>query len=119
MSNPFGVPEITVQEVVSKSQAEQEFILLDVREAHELQIANLGDSVMHVPLSQIAQQRLEAFSEEFTQDKEAEIVVFCHHGGRSAQVAAFLKQEGWTNVHNMTGGIDAYSIAIDSSIRRY
>jgi len=119
MSNPFGIPEITVQEVVGKREASEDFVLLDVREAHELQIANLGDAILHVPLSQIAQQRLDAFSEQFTQDKDAEIVVFCHHGGRSAQVAAFLKQEGWTNVHNMTGGIDAYSIAIDSSIRRY
>ncbi|MEM7335972.1 MAG: rhodanese-like domain-containing protein [Chloroflexota bacterium] len=119
MPNQFGVPEISVQEVVSKREANESFILLDVREAHELQIANLGDGILHVPLSQIAHQREGAFSEEFAQDKDAEIVVFCHHGARSAQVAAFLRQEGWTNVLNMNGGIDAYSIAVDSSIRRY
>lgn len=117
--NPFGVPEVTVQEVAQKRENGDDFILLDVREAHELQRANLGEGVLHVPLSQIAEKRLDAFDEAFQQDKDAELIIFCHHGGRSAQVAAFLKQQGWTNVHNMNGGIEAYAIAVDSSVGRY
>lgn len=119
MPNPFGIPELSVQEVAEKRQNNEDFILIDVREPHELQIASLGDGVINVPLSQIAQQRLDAFPEEVLKDKDAEIILFCHHGGRSAQAAAFLDQEGFTDIYNMDGGIDIYSIDVDSSIPRY
>lgn len=114
-----GVPEISVEDVAAKRANGDEFILLDVREAHELDYANLGEGITHVALSEIAQQRLEALPESISQDKEAEIVVFCHHGGRSGQVAGWLRQQGWTNVLNMAGGIDAYALRVDASIGRY
>jgi len=47
------------------------------------------------------------------QDKNAEIVVFCHKGVRSAQVTMWLKQQGWTNVLSMAGGIDAWAKQVD------
>ena len=53
------------------------------------------------------------------QDKDAPIVAFCHHGGRSAQVTAWLRQQGWTNVVNMTGGIHAWAQSIDPAVGTY
>lgn len=119
MSNPYGVPEVSVQEVAEKRAQEETFILLDVRELVELNYANLGEEVVVAPLSQLAQQQQEALPPSVLEDKEAEIVVFCHHGNRSAQVAAWLQQQGWTNVYNMAGGIDAYASVVDPAIGRY
>lgn len=119
MPNPYGVPEISVQEVAQKRAHDESFILLDVREPHELNYANLGDDVLLVPLSDIARRYEEALPEAVTVDKNAEIVVMCHHGSRSAQVVAYLRQQGWTNVFNMDGGINAYANEVDPSIGRY
>lgn len=119
MPNPLGVPEISVREVAKKRDSDPDFILLDVREPHELNFASLGDDILHIPLSLIAEKRLEAFPAEISNDKDGEIVIFCHHGSRSAQVAAFLRQNGWTKVLNMEGGIDAYAVGVDPSVGRY
>jgi len=115
----FGIPEISVQDLAAKRANGDEFILMDVREAHELSYANLGQGVEHVPLSDIAERRLEALPESVRQGKEAEVVVFCHHGSRSAQVVNWLRQQGWTNVLNMAGGIDAYALQVDAAVGRY
>jgi len=117
--NPYGVPGFSVQAVAQKRSNNEVFILLDVREPNELLYANLGDGVLTAPLSELAQQGPEALPEAVLADKAAEIVVMCHHGNRSAQVTAWLLQQGWTNVFNMDGGIDAYAIAIDPAIGRY
>lgn len=117
--NPYGVPGLSVQEVAQKRENGDEFILLDVREPNELLYANLGEGVLTAPLSQLAQQGPDSLPTEVVADKAAEIVVMCHHGNRSAQVTSWLQQQGWTNVFNMDGGIDAYAIAIDPSIGRY
>jgi rhodanese-related sulfurtransferase len=118
MPNPFGVPEVSVQEVAQKRANGDDFILLDVREPVELGYANLGAGITAVSLSDIAERRLEALPAAVVADKTAEIVVVCHHGNRSAQVTAWLRQQGWTNVYNMAGGVDAYA-DIDPSIGRY
>lgn len=118
MSNRFGVPEISVQEVAQKRANGDNFVLLDVREQVELRYAKLEGGVTVVPLSEIAQSREEALPDNVTADKNAEVVVMCHHGNRSAQVAAWLRQQGWTNVYNLTGGIDAYA-NIEPSVGRY
>ncbi|MFQ5435920.1 MAG: rhodanese-like domain-containing protein, partial [Anaerolineae bacterium] len=67
----------------------------------------------------LARQGMGALPTAVTQNKDTEIVVMCHHGIRSAQVVAWLRQQGWTNVWNMTGGIDAYATAVDPTIGRY
>lgn len=119
MSNPFGVPGVSVREVATMRGGKDDVILLDVREPHELQIANLGSSVTAVPLSELASKQLAALPTTIAEEKGAHIIVFCHHGGRSAQVVAWLRQQGWTNTFNMDGGIDAYAVQIDQTIRRY
>ncbi|HMN28231.1 MAG TPA: rhodanese-like domain-containing protein [Caldilineaceae bacterium] len=119
MSNPFGVPELNVQEVEHKRQNNGDFIWLDVREPHEMQIAYIDDKrIVELPMSQLAAQQLDAVPEEMA-DKGAEVVVFCHKGVRSAQVSAWLRQQGWTNVYNMAGGIDAWAREIDESVGMY
>jgi adenylyltransferase/sulfurtransferase len=119
MPNPFGVPELNVQEVEQKRQDGGDFIWLDVREPNEMQIAYIDDKrVVELPMSQLAAQQLDAVPEELA-DKNAEVVVFCHKGPRSAQVAAWLRQQGWTNVYNMAGGIDAWAHEIDESVGTY
>ena len=115
---PDDVPEITVQEVARKRHENESLILLDVREAHELGLARLGDGVDAVPMSELVWRRLEALPEK-AREKDAEIVVFCHHGMRSAQVVAWLRGQGWHNVWNMRGGIDAYAREVDASVGVY
>jgi rhodanese-related sulfurtransferase len=66
----------------------------------------------------LAAQQLAALPDA-AQSKEAEIVVFCHHGMRSAQVVAWLRGQGWTNVLNMNGGIDAWARQVDPSVGLY
>lgn len=119
MANLFGVPGVSVQELAEKRRRGAAFVLLDVREPHELVVANLGDGVTAVPLSQIARQQEAALPEELRINKDAEVLVLCHHGNRSAQVTGWLLQNGFTNVWNVDGGIDAYAIEVDTAVGRY
>ncbi|GIV79427.1 MAG: rhodanese domain protein [Litorilinea sp.] len=119
MPNPFGVPELTVQEVAEKRRSGVPFLWLDVREPVEWTAARIDDAdILTVPLSELAERQLDALPEALL-DREAEIVVFCHHGVRSAQVAAWLRQQGWKRVYNMAGGIDAWAREIDPSVGSY
>ncbi len=119
MTNPYGMPGYSVQEVAAKLENGDEFFIIDVREPRELLLAEIEEEYIHIPLSQLALERLDALPEEITEDKDIEIVVMCHHGNRSAQVTAWLRQEGWTNVYNMDGGIEAYAVAVNNNIGRY
>jgi len=112
------IPEITVTELAAKRAGGESFILLDVREPVELAYANLGPDVWHVPLSQLAYLQLAALPMA-AQDQTVEIVVMCHHGTRSAQVTAWLRQQGWQNVWNLRGGIDAYAREVDAAVGFY
>ncbi|RIK35724.1 MAG: hypothetical protein DCC55_29420 [Chloroflexi bacterium] len=119
MPNPFGAPEISVQEVNQRLQNGDEFVWVDVREPHELQVAYIEDKrIVELPMSLLAAQQLDAIPEELA-DKEAAVIVFCHKGVRSAQVTMWLRQQGWANVLNMEGGIDAWAQEIDESVGMY
>jgi rhodanese-related sulfurtransferase len=119
MPNSFGAPEVTVKAVAQKIEAGDAFIWLDVREPNELTLAAIGDArVVNLPLSQLAARGADALSAALRNQK-AEIVVFCHHGMRSAQVTAWLRQQGWQQVVNMTGGIDAWAVEVDPAVSRY
>jgi adenylyltransferase/sulfurtransferase len=52
-------------------------------------------------------------------DREAELVVYCHHGTRSAAAVAWLRDQGFSHVRNLVGGIDRWSLEVDPSLRRY
>ena len=113
------IPEITVTELAEKLKSQDTFILLDVRELNELEYAKLTDDRLQVtPMSELAQAGLAALPES-AKSQSAEIIVMCHHGSRSAQVTAWLAQQGWTNIKNVRGGIDAYARQIDQSVGFY
>lgn len=86
-------------------------MLLDVREDWELETCKIEGS------TQIAMQSIPARIEEL--DDEAEIVCICHHGARSMQVAAFLERHGFTKTFNLTGGIHAWAVQVDSTMPKY
>ena len=100
-----------VQELKQRLDNGDDIVLLDVREAWEHSLANINGSVL-IPLGEIPQSldRL---------DKDAEIVCYCHHGIRSADAMGFLLQQGFSNVKNLVGGIDAWSVLIDPTVPRY
>jgi len=113
------VPEITVAELSEKLKSEDIFILLDVRELNELDYAKITDDRLQVtPMSSLAENGTSALSES-AKLQSAEIYVMCHHGTRSAQVTAWLAQQGWSNIKSVQGGIDAYARRIDQSVGFY
>jgi rhodanese-related sulfurtransferase len=113
------VPEITVTELSQKLSSKDNFILLDVREPHELNFAKLTDNRLEVtPMSRLAREGTQALSES-ANAKDATLYVLCHHGSRSAQVTAWLAQQGWKNVFSVRGGIDEYARVIDNSVGFY
>jgi rhodanese-related sulfurtransferase len=103
---------LTVEEVQQKLDRGDSFRLIDVREQNEHAVARIEGAEL-LPLSQ-AQQWIE------TVPQDQEVVLFCHHGARSAQVAQFLaSQRGHRNVANMLGGINEWSLRVDPSVPRY
>jgi len=106
------IPEISVQELADlKKGGNGKFVLIDVREPEEFQIAKIEGAKL-IPLGQI-QSRVNEL------DSADDIVVHCHYGGRSAKAVEFLRQIGFKKVRNLVGGIDAWSQEIDSKIARY
>ena len=100
-------------------QSDESFVLLDVREAWELDYALINDSRLKVaPLSRLSQVGVEALQDE-VQKKDVEILVMCHHGVRSANVTEWLLAQGWTTVSSVRGGIADYAQAVDPSVGRY
>ena len=113
------LPEITVTELSEKLLSEDQFILLDVREPHELEYAKVSDSRLELtPMSRLAREGPKALSDS-AKSQDATIYVMCHHGNRSAQVTAWLAQQGWKKVFNIRGGIDEYARTIDQSVGFY
>ena len=85
--------------------------LLDVRETWELETACIAGSI-NIPMDEIPQRLGEL-------DASQPLAVMCHSGGRSARVAGFLADQGFVRIANVSGGIDAWSQTVDSSIPRY
>ncbi len=113
------LPEIDVSRLAEKLQSQDDFILLDVRELHELDYAKLDDHRLEVtPMSRLAREGIQALPESAT-SKDAVIYVICHHGNRSQQVTAWLAQQDWKHVFNVRGGIDEYARKVDSSVGFY
>ncbi len=111
-----SLPEITVKELAQTLTDPPEAVqLIDVREPWELETASLPNFI-NLPLSEFAEWS-EAIQTQL--DSEKETFVLCHHGMRSAQMCQWLINQGFTDVKNIAGGIDAYSIVVDSSVPRY
>jgi rhodanese-related sulfurtransferase len=86
-------------------------VLLDVREPWEFEKARIEGAQL-VPMRDIPSRIGEI-------DPDKEVVAFCHLGGRSMQVALFLERQGFTRVHNLLGGIDAWSRTVDPKVPLY
>jgi len=104
--------EISVADLKSLSDAGQEFTLLDVREPWEFDAAHIAGS-KHIPMGDIPAR----YNQEL--DPEDHIIVVCHHGVRSMNVTAWLRQQGFDNVQSLRGGIDRWSREIDPSVPLY
>lgn len=106
--------EISPQEVARRRAAGEALALIDVREGHEFSTARIEGSEL-IPMNSIPQAigRLEA------QADKSLLVTICHHGVRSLNVAAWLRNQGVSNCASMAGGIDRWSIEVDPSVPRY
>lgn len=86
-------------------------VLLDVREPWEHDKARIAGAQL-LPMREIPARQGEL-------DPDHDIVVFCHLGGRSLQVAAFLEKQGFSRVHNLVGGVDAWAKSVDPAVPLY
>ncbi|HEX3446190.1 MAG TPA: alpha/beta fold hydrolase [Chthoniobacterales bacterium] len=113
-----GIPQISVQELKRKLDAKEDVYVVDVREPHEYNIVNLGHIVdLGMPLIPVGD--IERRASELAHKKNSEIVIYCKAGVRSQKAALTLKQAGFTNVLNLTGGILAWAEKIDPSMPKY
>jgi rhodanese-related sulfurtransferase len=111
-----SLPEIDVEQLAKRlAETRESLQLIDVRERAEVAIASI-DGFIILPLSEFSQWS-EVLHENF--EPETETIVICHHGMRSAQMCQWLITQGFTNVANVIGGIDAYSQFVDATIPRY
>jgi adenylyltransferase/sulfurtransferase len=105
------VDEITSQDLKMRMDRNDRPVLVDVRDDWETKLCRL-ENALHIPM-----EELEFRAEELNQQDE--IVVYCHHGVRSAAVADYLRRLGFTRVRNLAGGLDAWAATVDRSMRRY
>jgi adenylyltransferase/sulfurtransferase len=103
--------EIEVTEVKEKMDRGDNFVLIDVREPHEYQICSIPGAKL-IPLGEVP-KRLDEL------DKNADIVIHCKSGMRSARACGILKAAGFEHVRNMKGGILAWSDQVDPSVPKY
>ncbi|MEP7155833.1 MAG: rhodanese-like domain-containing protein [Betaproteobacteria bacterium] len=105
--------QMTVQQLQAALSVEESVrpLMIDVREPWEWQLAHIEGS-RHLPMGQIPSHADEL-------DKTHPTVVICHHGTRSLQVVAFLERMGFSNLHNLQGGIDAWARSVDPAVQVY
>ena len=103
-------PEISVVELDKLLKSNANVFILDVRNADEYAICNIGGHL--IPMSELANRLNEL-------DKEKQIVIHCHGGGRSKRATDFLIQQGFKHVYNLRGGITAWANEIDPTMQKY
>lgn len=113
MNEPRSSLEVSVQDVKQMQVARERFLLLDVRQPEEYEIARI-DGAELIPMSE-----LPARVEEVRAHAGQSIIVYCHHGMRSLHATHWLRSQGFEDVRSMAGGIDAWSVQIDPSVPRY
>lgn len=105
------VPAIEVEALHHQMQNSDAPYVLDVREPHETALCSIAGAI-NIPLGQLSQR-----AQEIPRDRA--IVAHCHHGGRSARATEWLLQNGFKDVVNLTGGIDAWAQRIEPKMERY
>ena len=102
---------ISPKELKTSLDKGDKLVLVDVREEWEYSLAKLDGSIL-IPLGTLPQSLTQL-------NRDSEIIAICHHGMRSADATNFLLQQGFTNVRNLVGGIDAWSTQVDGTVPRY
>jgi len=102
---------VDVRELAEALARGDEILVLDVREAHEIDRAPFPGA-LHVPLSELPARLAEL-------PPAACLAVLCHHGTRSAMAVGWLRDQGRAEARNVHGGIDAWSVLVDPSVPRY
>ena len=105
---------VTARELAERLERGDDVLVVDVREPHELAISSLphASRVLHMPLRTLPGRVAEL-------PRERTLVLMCHRGSRSAKALEILREQGFTRLLNLTGGIDAWSRDVDSSVPRY
>ena len=104
--------EIVPEDVKQMSERDESFVLLDVREPWELDVARI-EGAKHMPMGDVpSRAHLEL-------NPDQHIVVYCHHGVRSLNVTSWLRQQGFDRAQSMRGGIDAWSRQVDGKVPTY
>lgn len=103
--------EIDAEELHARLKAGETVQVVDVREPWELEIARLAGTI-DLPMSTLPKGLCNL-------DQEKPLAVLCHHGGRSLQVARWLRQQGYAQAQSVRGGLDVWSQQIDPGVPRY
>lgn len=103
--------EITPAEVKARLDRGEKLVLVDVREPWEFEICHI-EGAKHVPLGALAAS-LNALPDV------DEVICYCHHGMRSLDAAAWLRFQGFERAKSLAGGIERWSVEVDSSVPRY
>jgi len=114
VSDASPVPmEVDCRAVKARLDAGGDFLLVDCREPSEHEIVRIAGARL-LPMSQLM-----ARAGELDPHRERPVVIHCHHGGRSLQVAAWLRQRGFSQAQSMAGGIDQWAQEIEPGMARY
>jgi len=107
------IPQLSAVELARwrADSAREAPVVVDVREPWEFELCRIDGSVS-IPLGQIAMR-----SDELP--RERPLVLVCHHGGRSQHAAMLLAGAGFTQVHNLAGGVESWAVNVDSAMTRY
>jgi rhodanese-related sulfurtransferase len=106
-SQDLQISVLDFKKLLKSSQA----WVLDVRETQEWNLCRLPGAY-HIPLNQLLRRMSEVPLDKM-------VIVYCHHGYRSMQAVMLLRAQGYENVKNLTGGIDAWAKLVDNSVKMY
>ncbi len=105
------IKNLTPSEVDELLKSDKNILLIDVREPWEYETAKIENSQL-MPLSKFAEESMNL-------NPDDNIIIYCHHGVRSLRACSFLVNNGYKNVINLDGGINAWSREVDPSVPRY
>ena len=105
--------QISCEAVQAKRLRGDSFVLFDCREQDEWHYCHIDGATL-IPMSELQSRVV-----ELEQHRDSEIIVYCHHGVRSLQVAMWLQQQGFQQAASMAGGIEEWSLDVDQGVPRY